>query len=96
MKACLAVFRNMKQVYINKRKNYSSHLIHFNFKVEHCELLIDADQLKFQVKLKCRLETVRNATISIVDEENITAAVSVDDTSNLYVLRRVKNCSIFR
>ncbi|ALC45708.1 Rad9 [Drosophila busckii] len=64
MKACLGVFRNMKQV-------------------EHCELKVLANRTKFQVKLRCKLETMKQALISIVDEQNITTAVAADNSPNI-------------
>lgn len=46
---------------------------------------IDGDRTKFQVTLRCKLETMKQAVISIVDEQNITSAVPTDQSSNRYV-----------
>lgn len=51
--------------------------------VERCDIRLITEQSKLQVQFKCRLETVKNVLISIVDEENVTAAVSQEDTSNV-------------
>lgn len=51
--------------------------------VERCEIRLLIEQSKLQVQFKCRLETIKNVLISIVDEENVTAAVSMEDTSNV-------------
>ncbi|XP_030373415.1 cell cycle checkpoint control protein RAD9A [Scaptodrosophila lebanonensis] len=51
--------------------------------VEHCELSITDNQTKFQVKLRCKLETVRQSVIAILDEQNITAGVLPDHSANV-------------
>ncbi|XP_075161600.1 cell cycle checkpoint control protein Rad9 [Haematobia irritans] len=53
--------------------------------VERCEIRLLAEVSKLQIKFKCRLEALKNVLISIVDEENVTAAVSIEDTSNVIV-----------
>lgn len=50
--------------------------------VEYCEMSIDGNRTKFQVTLRCKLETMKQALISIVDEQNITSAVPTDQSSN--------------
>ncbi|KAH8370284.1 hypothetical protein KR093_002929, partial [Drosophila rubida] len=50
--------------------------------VEHCELSIVNNSTKFQVKLRCKLETMKQALLSIVDEQNITSAVPTDQSVN--------------
>lgn len=56
--------------------NYSA------FQVEHCEMSILNDHTKFKVTLRCKLETMKQAIISIVDEQNITSAVPTDQSPN--------------
>ncbi|KAM8708046.1 hypothetical protein ACLKA7_015077 [Drosophila subpalustris] len=50
--------------------------------VEYCEMSIVGNRTKFQVTLRCKLETMKQALISIVDEQNITSAVPTDQSSN--------------
>ncbi|KAH8419609.1 hypothetical protein KR222_008591, partial [Zaprionus bogoriensis] len=50
--------------------------------VEHCELSILNNHTKFKVTLRCKLETMKQAIISIVDEQNITSAVPTDQSVN--------------
>ncbi|XP_034102535.1 cell cycle checkpoint control protein RAD9A [Drosophila albomicans] len=50
--------------------------------VEHCELSVVNNSTKFQVKLRCKLETTKQALLSIVDEQNITSAVPTDQSVN--------------
>lgn len=40
------------------------------------------DHTKFKVTLRCKLETMKQAIISIVDEQNITSAVPTDQSPN--------------
>ncbi|EDV97615.1 GH16967 [Drosophila grimshawi] len=51
--------------------------------VEHCELSIVGNHTKFQVNLRCKLETTKQALIAIVDEQNITSAVPTDQCANI-------------
>ncbi|EDW69937.1 cell cycle checkpoint control protein RAD9A [Drosophila virilis] len=51
--------------------------------VEHCELSIVCNRTKFQVNLRCKLETTKQALIAIVDELNITSDVPTDRSSNI-------------
>lgn len=51
--------------------------------VEHCELSIVCNRTKFQVNLRCKLETTKQALIAIVDELNITSDVPTDRSSNM-------------
>ncbi|TDG42124.1 hypothetical protein AWZ03_011456 [Drosophila navojoa] len=50
--------------------------------VEYCELSIVDNKSKLQVNLRCKLETTKQALIAIVDELNITASVSTDQSPN--------------
>lgn len=51
--------------------------------VERCDMHLLVEQSKLQVQFKCRLEIMKNILISIVDEENVTAAVSQKDATNV-------------
>ncbi|XP_013111778.2 cell cycle checkpoint control protein RAD9A [Stomoxys calcitrans] len=53
--------------------------------VERCEIQLLPEVSKLQIQFKCRMETMKNRLISIVDEENVTAAVSQEETSNVIV-----------
>ncbi|XP_023293349.2 cell cycle checkpoint control protein RAD9A [Lucilia cuprina] len=53
--------------------------------VERCEIRLLADQLKLQVQFKCSLETMKNALISVVDDEILTTNVSQDEAINVIV-----------
>lgn len=50
--------------------------------VERCEIRLLTEQSKLQVQFTCRLETMKNALIAVVDDENLTTTVSMDDTIN--------------
>uniref|UniRef100_A0A1A9W761 Cell cycle checkpoint control protein n=1 Tax=Glossina brevipalpis TaxID=37001 RepID=A0A1A9W761_9MUSC len=53
--------------------------------VERCDICIMPESSKLQIQFSCRLETLKNALISIVDEENISTPVSVEEANNLLV-----------
>ncbi|XP_023160131.2 cell cycle checkpoint control protein RAD9A isoform X2 [Drosophila hydei] len=50
--------------------------------VEYCELSIVGNQSKLKVNLRCKLETTKQAVISIMDELNITSNVPTDQSLN--------------
>lgn len=54
--------------------------------VERCEIRILSEQAKLQIQFYCLLETIKNALITIMDDDNLTAAVSVENTTNLLVI----------
>ncbi|EDW79387.1 uncharacterized protein Dwil_GK20449 [Drosophila willistoni] len=51
--------------------------------VEHCEMSIVENHTKLQVKLRCKLETMKQALIAIIDDQNINAAVSKEASPNV-------------
>uniref|UniRef100_A0A1B0AI90 Cell cycle checkpoint control protein RAD9A n=1 Tax=Glossina pallidipes TaxID=7398 RepID=A0A1B0AI90_GLOPL len=53
--------------------------------VERCNICILPEPAKLQIQFSCRLETLKNALIAIVDEENISTPVSVEEANNLLV-----------
>ncbi|KAL9911719.1 cell cycle checkpoint control protein Rad9 [Glossina fuscipes fuscipes] len=53
--------------------------------VERCNICILPEPAKLQIQFSCRLETLKNALIAIVDEENISTPVSIEEASNLLV-----------
>uniref|UniRef100_A0A1B0G8K3 Cell cycle checkpoint control protein n=1 Tax=Glossina morsitans morsitans TaxID=37546 RepID=A0A1B0G8K3_GLOMM len=53
--------------------------------VERCNICILPEPAKLQIQFSCRLETLKNALIAIVDEENISTPVSIEEANNLLV-----------
>ncbi|KAH8266142.1 hypothetical protein KR038_006947, partial [Drosophila bunnanda] len=51
--------------------------------VEYCELNIQDDQTNLQVNLRCKLETTKEATISIIDDQNINTNIDTDQMPNV-------------
>ncbi|KAH8374057.1 hypothetical protein KR200_007623, partial [Drosophila serrata] len=51
--------------------------------VEYCELNILDDQTNLQVNLRCKLETTKEATISIIDDQNINTNIDTDQMPNV-------------
>ncbi|XP_016944591.3 cell cycle checkpoint control protein RAD9A [Drosophila suzukii] len=51
--------------------------------VEYCELNILDNQTNLQVNLRCKLETTKEATISIIDDQNINTNINTDQMPNL-------------
>ncbi|XP_017037598.1 cell cycle checkpoint control protein RAD9A [Drosophila kikkawai] len=51
--------------------------------VEYCELNILDDQTSLQVNLRCKLETTKEATISIIDDQNINTNIDTDQMPNV-------------
>jgi len=82
MKGCLAVFRNMNEV---SSKVCSLGLVVKNimFQVEYCELNLLDNQTNLQVNLRCKLETTKEATISIIDDQNINTNINTDQMPNM-------------
>ncbi|XP_016971368.1 cell cycle checkpoint control protein RAD9A [Drosophila rhopaloa] len=50
--------------------------------VEYCELNILDNQTSLQVNLRCKLETTKEATISIIDDQNINTNINTDQMPN--------------
>ncbi|KAH8234614.1 hypothetical protein KR032_000580, partial [Drosophila birchii] len=51
--------------------------------VEYCELKILDDQTNLQVNLRCKLETTKEASISIIDDQNINTNIDTDQMPNV-------------
>ncbi|KAH8373473.1 hypothetical protein KR009_010547, partial [Drosophila setifemur] len=51
--------------------------------VEYCELNLVDDQTNLQVNLRCKLETTKEATISIIDDQNINTNIDTDQRPNV-------------
>ncbi|XP_017127583.1 cell cycle checkpoint control protein RAD9A [Drosophila elegans] len=51
--------------------------------VEYCELNILDNQTNLQVNLRCKLETTKEATISIIDDQNINTNINTDKMANI-------------
>ncbi|XP_026845518.1 cell cycle checkpoint control protein RAD9A [Drosophila persimilis] len=51
--------------------------------VEYCELNLIDNQTNLQVNLRCKLETTKEATISIIDDQNINTNVDTDQRPNI-------------
>ncbi|KAI8041091.1 cell cycle checkpoint control protein RAD9A [Drosophila gunungcola] len=51
--------------------------------VEYCELNILDNQTNLQVNLRCKLETTKEATISIIDDQNINTNINTDKMPNI-------------
>lgn len=63
MKACLGIFKNMRQVV-------------------RCVLRIDTTASRLNVKLFCRMDTVKTHQIAIVDVEAVTPSFNTDEVPN--------------
>ncbi|XP_017041581.1 cell cycle checkpoint control protein RAD9A [Drosophila ficusphila] len=50
--------------------------------VEYCELNLVDNQTNLQVNLRCKLETTKEATISIIDDQNINTNIDTDQMPN--------------
>lgn len=51
--------------------------------VERCEMRLLNELLKLQIQFKCRLETMKNALIAVVDDEMLTTNVSMEEARNM-------------
>ncbi|KAH8301151.1 hypothetical protein KR018_003807, partial [Drosophila ironensis] len=51
--------------------------------VEFCELNLVDDKTNLQVNLRCKLETTKEATISIIDDQNINTNIDTDPKPNI-------------
>ncbi|BFF96697.1 cell cycle checkpoint control protein RAD9A [Drosophila madeirensis] len=51
--------------------------------VEYCELNLIDNQNSLQVNLRCKLETTKEATISIIDDQNINTNIDTAQRSNI-------------
>ncbi|KAH8267910.1 hypothetical protein KR026_010800, partial [Drosophila bipectinata] len=51
--------------------------------VEYCELNVVDDQTNLKVNLRCKLETTKEATISIIDDQNINTNIDTDPRPNV-------------
>lgn len=63
MKACLGIFKNMRQVV-------------------RCVLRIDTKASRLNVKLFCRMDTVKTHQIAIVDVDSVTPSFNTDEVPN--------------
>lgn len=63
MKACLGIFKNMRQVV-------------------RCVLRIDTKASRLNVKLICRMDTIKTHQIAIVDVDSVTPGFNTDEVAN--------------